>query len=279
MAGPTLDEVMQDGYGVERSFLCPVHDDHSPSASVNSISGWWTCFSCGAKGKYDLAHKYEDPYQLGRALQHMKDKAEHVPKIYSESWLNAFDSIPSFYWRTRYRDRNLIREHRLGEDPYGTYATIPMRDSTGKILGVIRRDLTGHQTKYAYPYGVVVGRHLYNYHRLQGDVLLITEGATDAIAAQEVGFKAAVALYGSKMTRTQAQLVHRYAPKSILVATDQDDAGEGARASVEAMLGDSYPIERLWWSDHKDLNSIPVSDRAAMLSEHLPRRLKVKISA
>ena len=280
MSGSTLDEVMENGYGVERSFLCPVHDDHSPSASVNSISGWWTCFSCGAKGKYDLANRYEDPYQLGRALDAMKAKAEVIPKIYSEGWLNAFDSIPSFYWRTRFKDRKLIREQRLGEDPYGTYATIPMRDRNGKVMGVIRRDLTGtDDAKYCYPSGVVVGRHLYNYHRLHGDVLLITEGATDAIAAQEVGFEAAVALYGSRMTPSQAALVHRYAPKRILVATDQDDAGDGAEGSVQRLLGDCYQIQRLLWSDHKDLNSIPVSDRAAMLAEYLPRRVRVKISA
>ena len=30
--------------------LCPFHDDHDPSLSVNIITGLYRCFSCGAKG-------------------------------------------------------------------------------------------------------------------------------------------------------------------------------------------------------------------------------------
>jgi putative DNA primase/helicase len=30
--------------------LCPFHDDHNPSLSLNLTSGVFNCFSCGAKG-------------------------------------------------------------------------------------------------------------------------------------------------------------------------------------------------------------------------------------
>lgn len=39
--------------GGEFYFLCPVHEDHDASASVNVDSGYWSCFSCDAGG--DLA--------------------------------------------------------------------------------------------------------------------------------------------------------------------------------------------------------------------------------
>ena len=37
------------GYG-ERSWKCPVHDESHASASVNTNTGLWTCFACGAGG-------------------------------------------------------------------------------------------------------------------------------------------------------------------------------------------------------------------------------------
>src|SRR3990172_11480669 len=38
--------------------LCPFHDDHHPSLSVNLSSGLYNCFSCGAKG--DVFSFYEN---------------------------------------------------------------------------------------------------------------------------------------------------------------------------------------------------------------------------
>ena len=37
------------GSGDRRS-LCPVHEESRPSASVNTETGLWHCFSCGAAG-------------------------------------------------------------------------------------------------------------------------------------------------------------------------------------------------------------------------------------
>ncbi|MGL4666456.1 MAG: CHC2 zinc finger domain-containing protein [Saezia sp.] len=38
------------GKGLWQKTLCPFHDDKSPSLSVNTHSGGFYCFSCGAKG-------------------------------------------------------------------------------------------------------------------------------------------------------------------------------------------------------------------------------------
>jgi DNA primase len=46
----TLAEVLVYGQGIERSFLCPVHGDRRPSASVNVIKKQWVCYTCGAHG-------------------------------------------------------------------------------------------------------------------------------------------------------------------------------------------------------------------------------------
>lgn len=41
------------------SVLCPFHDDHNPSLSINLISGGFYCHSCGAKGHDILAFQMQ----------------------------------------------------------------------------------------------------------------------------------------------------------------------------------------------------------------------------
>lgn len=42
--------------GAEIAFLCPAHEDHTPSANYNPVKETWICRSCGAKGGWtDLA--------------------------------------------------------------------------------------------------------------------------------------------------------------------------------------------------------------------------------
>lgn len=64
-------DVVQNVYGIEGQvkrgsefhFLCPVHSERHPSADVNLVTGYWSCFSCKAGG--DLAGLGKDV--LGRS--------------------------------------------------------------------------------------------------------------------------------------------------------------------------------------------------------------------
>ena len=38
--------------GGEIKFLCPMHDDHNPSATYNTEKRVWHCFACGEGGGY-----------------------------------------------------------------------------------------------------------------------------------------------------------------------------------------------------------------------------------
>lgn len=49
------------GEGDERKALCPFHDDHNPSFSVNVNTGLWRCYSCGIGGSViDLLARFEN---------------------------------------------------------------------------------------------------------------------------------------------------------------------------------------------------------------------------
>ena len=265
MSWASLDEAMHYGYGIERAFCCHVHGDTNPSASVNSATGLWFCYACGARGKYNFS---EIPYgeaasQIIKYLDHEQQAVRHYP----EEYLDLYDSMgPGDYWLSRFT-RETASAHRLGHME-GRYATIPFRDEAGGVLGVIRRDLTGQDpAKYRYPTGVTVSQYMYNGHRLHGDYVLLTEGATDAIAAEEAGWSDAAATYRNGVSHAQVMMLRRHEPKVVIVAYDQDSAGEkGYRQALHA-LSTFTRVDRLTWDTHKDLASMPLEERTRMFQE------------
>lgn len=275
----SLEEALSLGEGREREFICPVHESNNAHASVNSSTGWWYCFSCGARGHADMSTVIFDPFHVSKSLAKTLAKMTAKPVYLAESYLNVYDSLgPGKYWLSRF-DEATCRHYRLGQAIDGTYAITPMRNNDGELIGVIRRDLTGKDpAKYRYPPGINVGKYLFDIHRKNGPTLLLTEGATDSIACREAGADIAVATYGSNITREQVKLIHQYEPSKILCGYDQDAAGEHGYERLVDELGTWYPIERLWWEGYKDLASIPVDERREMLASVLPKRIRIKVA-
>jgi hypothetical protein len=230
----TLQEALASGRGLWRSFTCPNpdHHDRSPSARVNSVSGKWVCMSCGAKGH---AEGYQpDPVLMIedtlRALDHIDG-----PRVYPESWLDQYDAQgPGDYWLSRFSPQ-ACREHRLGWDAMEMQAVYPFRDEDGTVLGVVRRGRPGEKPKYRYPFGVDASKHLFGYHRAVGaDVVVVCEGAPDAVAATEIETALrihtglvwrAVGTYGKVLHPAQVTLLHRLAPRVVVMAYNGDEAG------------------------------------------------------
>jgi len=265
MSYASLAEAMTYGHGVERQFCCHVHGDTNPSASVNAMTGLWFCYACGARGKYLVSEM--TPTQVTASVRSMLDLMEEDVRALPESFLDYYDALgPGDYWLSRF-GKESCRLHRLGHDPANSFATIPVRDPAGELLGLIHRDLTGTGPKYRYPLHVPISTLLYNYHRAEGDVLVLTEGATDTIAAVEAGWASAVATYRNGLSRAQLVMILAYDPSAVLVAYDQDEAGERGVAQIRETLGKHVKVDRLTWEGHKDLASIPLGSRFEMFDK------------
>jgi len=267
VAWASLEDALSVGYGIERAFRCHVHDDSSASASVNSVTGAWFCYACGAKGRFDT-DKVDIPSDtLIRETEKVWAllSGEHR-STFPESWLTVFTAAgPGEYWSSRY-NAETCAHFKLGYDE--TSPMYPFRDSTGRVLGIVRRQLD-KMPKYLYPPGVKVSQHLFNFGACSGDEIILTEGATDAIACWEVGYEA-MAIYGSRLSRDQQRLVHRYAPKKVWLGFDNDTAGEQACADVESALG--VPCERLVFPT-KDLSEMERGDRQRSLAQNRVSRV------
>lgn len=268
MSYASLEDALLFGSGQERSFLCPYHPDHNASASINSVTGLWCCYACGAAGK---AGSEALSFDANGVAQFTKLLFEEMSRddYYPESWLNLFDaSGPGDYWLSRF-DESTCRHFRFGSAPQ--VATYPMRDNTGCVMGVVTRDLTGNRpAKYMYPKGVHVSEYLANFHAVNDDHLILVEGMADVAAVHEVGFQA-VGSYRAGLSTAQATLLRKHQPKTLWVAYDQDKAGNDGYSQVLCKLGYAFNVKRLWWTDYKDIAEMPPPLRQEMLATTLAR--------
>lgn len=258
----TLADAVSRGTGNERSFLCPVHNDHSASASVNILKGLWYCYACGASGKVD-GFSEPDIHDVHREIEGLLDFEQ---KIYPESWLDMFDSPKDPYWLSRFTP-GALKHFRLGRDPVKDVPVYPLRDPQGRVLGVVSRS-QGEGPKYRYPFGVRTSRLMFGYTEGVVATPVLVEGAMDAIAVWEAGY-VGLACYGSRLYPEQVRLLSRLSPTRVILAFDEDRAGIAAREDAERLLGDiGISTVSLRWQDSvKDLAEMDCHTRKTLLQD------------
>lgn len=260
----TLQDALIKGSGTERSFRCPVHDDNHASASVNVNKGVWFCYACGAKGKVD---GYIPPQSDTDFYNEIMDILDNENTYYAEAWLDQFDSGPVHpYWLGRFKEET-CRRFRLGYDHGKEKPCYPLRDTNGGVLGVVYRNLDGIGPKYRYPTGIQIRSLMFNYSPEQQDIVVLTEGAMDAIAICETGYYG-VATYGAGLSATQIHLIDRIDPNIVVLAYDADRAGNAASEEA-AFLLDKAGIAsvRPKWDplEYKDVAEMSITVRQRLL--------------
>lgn len=239
----TLQEALIYGKGAERPFLCPVHGDTRPSASLNVFKKVWYCYSCGAHGGLTGEDALLEPDYEQMRLWFLEKMEE--TRVYSERWLDRWDAGGVHpYWLDRVGDA-AARHFRLGSDPERNAVTYPLRAPDGTVMGVVRRNLGDEGPKYLYPKGIDVGRLLFGYDGDRRDVVVLVEGALDAVALWNVGVPA-LAIYGAVLGPEQIKLIERLDPEVIVTAYDQDKAGWRAHYETERTFKHRL-VERLTW--------------------------------
>lgn len=254
------------GHGTERPFLCPVHGDSRPSASLNIIKQKWYCYTCGARGGLTgEAACIEPDYQ---EMRDWLDQELREPRVYAESWLNRFTAGPVHpYWLDRVGAEAADR-FRLGYSDEDGALTYPLRARDGSVLGVVRRRLLhGDGPKYRYPAGVDVGSLLFNYRPHHRRTVVLCEGALDAISLWLVGVDA-FAIYGSRLSPMQVELIDRVDPDVIYTCYDADKAGWQAHCDTERAFRHRL-VGRISWPRYwgKDIDDIGLDNRRKVVSD------------
>lgn len=266
MTTVTLDQALSNGYGVWRSFTCPVHPDTNPSARVNTISGKWVCMVCHARGTTE--GYVPDPInELDAAMALLDEDTSDKP----ESWLDQYDFGSAHpYWLSRFSE-SVCSIFRLGWDGIKEKPCYPLRNMAGRPIGVVHRSLDNDGPKYKYPKGARTSELLFGaYEATQTKYLFVVEGAMDVVAVREVGFDA-VGTYGARLYEYQAAEIVAMHPTVVYLAYDMDRAGRlGADEAIKDLndLG-IYAVRVTWDDKFKDLGEMDIATRQETLSKAL----------
>lgn len=163
--------------------------------------------------------------------------------------ISVYDGLPSTTYSSmgksikNYSSRVIFS---LGWSSLTRSITIPYRDRTGLLLGVVHRRLTG-RPKYVYPRNFPRTENLFASWLLEEDLsglrtdvlrpgsVVLVEGSLDAVKVWQAGLPA-VAMWGSRLHEKQVQILKYHGITDVVVFTDRDSAGRSAAVHASQML-------------------------------------------
>lgn len=226
--------------GEELLTLCPIHDDHDPSLSINLRTGVVNCFGACGRG-WSLFQFAKEVEKLGLNGGSIRKIKEYKFKFDGES----FSKLPKAY------DNKYLMEKRSFTNELvdswdirfgGASIVIPVYSRRKKLLGAVYRMLIpGFEPRYMNQVGK--GQLFGEDHFMRGeqDMVIVTEGPLDCINMHRLGFTNTVATLGIQVTIEQIEKIKRLANTVfILLDKDKDNNPAGQRATVklaESLLG------------------------------------------
>lgn len=298
--------------GDEWQALCPFHKDSNPSFSVNVKKGLYICYACGEKGNIkkladffnfgsDLQKEQATIEDVSKGIQELKEELNRterpnvgikIPQRFLDSPSNSH-----YWWKTRGIATSTRNRYQLGFDDLANDAIIPLKDLSGRTLGLIRRHLDlNSPMRYQYPRGLKISENLFgadvalkDYENLTQYLqansithagviasefpLVITEGSVDAMAVHQAGC-IAVAVLGARISKEQVNIIRRIGPTRIIVATDRDRAGREASLQIANALRQSkmgVQVAEISWSGAvstaKDMAELSLTEMMILLKQ------------
>ncbi len=245
------------------------HEDRRPSCSVSTEHGAWMCWSCGARGgPYDAAlavghtpasaielmthyglAEPRDPRRQDASLPAARlrlvapsrrpspPRQLTVAEADVERWQHALFAEHRRAWRQalatqRLWSERVMRELELGFD--GARITIPIRNATGQLCGVLRYR-PGGDPKMLTARGTRLGLIPHPASEPVGPLTLV-EGPGDMLAARAHG-SAAIAVPGDHAW--QPRWAKLLAGRAVTIVMDCDRPG---RAAAQRIAHDLKPV-------------------------------------
>lgn len=209
---------------------------------------------------YELVQRREITLNWG-------NKVDESYPILDKKDIDKFWEYETDYLDNRGISKKVQNWFDIGYDPENSNIIFPTRDRDNDFVGISRKIVWG---KYVHEFDR--GEFLYGANLLhilldRGEALdnvFIVEGFVDCLQLWEWGFKA-VAIMGSKLTKSQAELLndlkHR-GVKTFIVCLDNDEGGyKGLKKFKE--FGEDYKIllDYYKYPEHKHFNDVNDMER------------------
>lgn len=217
---------------------CPLHEDHTRSASMNVYTSEWYCQVCEIGGVVDelMAIRGEwqnySPENTGGGGS--REMSEGDVGGYHSSLLSE-ELILNEFMERRGLNMASIERFQIGWDRDMKAFTIPVRNATGGLLNIRRYQLDPPEGRRKIWSVKGQGRPaLYPIDQMESDTLVICEGEWDAIATIQAGIPAITRTAAAKVWEDQWSKL--FAGKKIYLCHDRDSTGMMANNKVRAAL-------------------------------------------
>jgi DNA primase len=255
--------------GQEISARCPVHlsrtgkEDRSPSWSMNSETGLWLCYSCGARGTLNgLVRELTGKDSVDVSMMLMNNSVEQLgmPKVEKVVEPNIHDFlrypfVPKKYLRTRGLSEEAASEYGIRWDDKNQSWIIPIIDEEGHLLGWQEKN-----TNYTrnHPLGVKKGTTLFGIERVQYPTIVLVESPLDVVRfASSFSGMSCVATFGAQISKKQMSLLSDMASR-LIVALDNDEAGT---ASAKKIFSDMPHLRGgVYWLKYSHTHAKDIGD-------------------
>lgn len=149
-------------------------------------------------------------------------------------------ALSSFRAANYFKGRGITRESAerflLGYSEKQDMVTVPITSPDGMYIGFVARSVDGKEFKNST--GLPKSKTMFNLSSCKRyDNVFVVESSFDAIRLEQVGAHA-VATLGATVSRHQKELLKKYF-RSIILVSDNDEAGRGMREKLRAYLGNS----------------------------------------
>lgn len=273
----------------------PFRDERRPSFSINLDSGLWIDFGSDdehwKKGSFPRLLAWlenisdeEAENMLLEAYGIILDDVEDLilsidisddpqPKTFSRDELKPYLFRNRSYLAGRGISDDIQKQFVIGYWKEKKAVAFFWRDAfSGKVINVKFRSVQGKQFFYING-GQQIKNHMYGLYdviQAKQKEMIVVESETDALYLWSNGY-AAAALGGSYLSADQKALLIRSGVESIIIATDNDAAGNRVRESIKKELGGLIDLKDLKLPDHaKDINDLDPGELKEVVDQVQP---------
>lgn len=264
-------------YEVESDFLiyCPYHNNYrTAAAEVSKETGAFYCFGCQESRTLPELVMYATKRSFFEAVRLIEGKrvavnvlddinsmldkpVEEFTEFDNETITRLNETALSSrraadYLKSRGITKASAEKYMIGYSEKQDMITIPIAAPDGRWIGFVARSIEGKAFKNST--GLPKSKTMFNLSNAKRyDKVFVVESSFDAIRLEQVGAHA-VATLGASISRKQKDLLKKYFT-SIIVVSDNDEAGDGMRDKLKAHFGHACITAKLP-SDVKDVSDM-----------------------
>jgi len=231
---------------------CPFHYNvNTPAAEIDKQKGVFICFSCGESGNLmDMVMRVTNRnfFEASRLIKSAENVSSIVDIVTTSLDTNP-DELKEFdsslidrlhselletdsaieYFESRLINIDSINFFKLGYSKKQKMVIVPVSDHRSMCVGFVGRSIEGKSFKNSVN---LPKKHvLFNICNNKFKSIAVVESSFDAIRLHQLGIPA-VATLGATISKSQMELLNRYA-SSIILCPDKDEAGSKMVSSVK----------------------------------------------